>query len=164
MWQFFWAEEFDLIFLNSIAHFFLIFSLAQYSIRHFSCVALSFPWIRYQFHRYDLHTPPFSSEIQIPHIFIIFIVIKISFCRCDCVGILKERNVDVEHRFPDQTGTRNKKKSTRCRMVFRTTITNLDGTTEVLQVCSQQIVCSKYQANILHYCVHARHYSTTLKR
>ncbi|KAJ8952277.1 hypothetical protein NQ318_007445 [Aromia moschata] len=25
---------------------------------------------------------------------------------CDCVGILKERNVDVEHRFPDQLGNR----------------------------------------------------------
>lgn len=28
---------------------------------------------------------------------------------CDCVGILKERNVDVEHRFPDQIGSRSKK-------------------------------------------------------
>ncbi|KAK6622703.1 hypothetical protein RUM43_008545 [Polyplax serrata] len=62
---------------------------------------------------------------------------------CDCVGILKERNVDVEHRFPDQTGTRNKKKSTRCRMVFRTTIANNDGSTEVLQVCSHPIVCTQ---------------------
>jgi hypothetical protein len=63
--------------------------------------------------------------------------------RCDCVGILKERNVDVEHRFPDQSGSRNKKKSTRCRMVFRTTITHPDGTTEALQTTSQPIVCSK---------------------
>lgn len=89
---------------------------------------------------------------------------------CDCVGILKvrtkirlnkpfvldqkltyfivispqERNVDVEHRFPDQTtGPRSKKKSTRCRMVFRTQITHDDGTIETLQVCSQQIICSK---------------------
>lgn len=62
---------------------------------------------------------------------------------CDCVGILKERNVDVEHRFPDQHGSRNKKKSTRCRMVFRTTITHDDGNQETLQVCSQPIVCSK---------------------
>lgn len=65
-------------------------------------------------------------------------------CRCDCVGILKERNVDVEHRFPDQTTSRSKKKSTRCRMVFRATIVNDDGTPEVLQVTSQPIVCSKY--------------------
>lgn len=63
---------------------------------------------------------------------------------CDCVGILKERNVDVEHRFPDQLGSRSKKKSTRCRMIFRTTITHDDGTQETLQVCSQPIVCSKY--------------------
>lgn len=66
---------------------------------------------------------------------------------CDCVGILKERNVDVEHRFPQEAGVlqgRSKKKSTRCRMVFRTTITHPDGTTETLQVCSQPIVCSEY--------------------
>lgn len=63
---------------------------------------------------------------------------------CDCVGILKERNVDVEHRFPDQSGPRSKKKSTRCRMVFRTTITHDDGITETLQTTSQPIVCSKY--------------------
>ncbi|XP_030761123.1 nuclear factor of activated T-cells 5 isoform X2 [Sitophilus oryzae] len=62
---------------------------------------------------------------------------------CDCVGILKERNVDVEHRFPDQLGNRNKKKSTRCRMIFRTTITHDNGTTETLQVCSQPIVCTQ---------------------
>ena len=66
---------------------------------------------------------------------------------CDCVGILKERNVDVEHRFPQEAGVlqgRSKKKSTRCRMVFRTMITNDDGTTESLQVCSNPIVCSEW--------------------
>lgn len=63
---------------------------------------------------------------------------------CDCVGILKERNVDVEHRFPDQSSQRSKKKSTRCRMVFRTSITHEDGTTEQLQVCSQPIICSEW--------------------
>ncbi|XP_074095320.1 nuclear factor of activated T cells 3 isoform X2 [Cotesia typhae] len=65
---------------------------------------------------------------------------------CDCVGILKERNVDVEHRFPQAAGMlqgRSKKKSTRCRMVFRTSITLPDGTTETLQVCSQPIVCTQ---------------------
>nr|CAI5863768.1 unnamed protein product [Callosobruchus analis] len=62
---------------------------------------------------------------------------------CDCVGILKERNVDVEHRFPDQLGNRGKKKSTRCRMIFRTTITLDDGAQETLQVCSQPIVCTQ---------------------
>ncbi|KAF5300322.1 hypothetical protein FQA39_LY11179 [Lamprigera yunnana] len=62
---------------------------------------------------------------------------------CDCVGILKERNVDVEHRFPDQIGSRSKKKSTRCRMVFRTSITHDNGIIETLQVCSQPIVCTQ---------------------
>ncbi|XP_066138604.1 nuclear factor of activated T-cells 5 isoform X2 [Euwallacea fornicatus] len=62
---------------------------------------------------------------------------------CDCVGILKERNVDVEHRFPEQLGNRSKKKSTRCRMIFRTTITHDNGSTETLQVCSQPIVCTQ---------------------
>lgn len=62
---------------------------------------------------------------------------------CDCVGILKERNVDVEHRFPDQLGNRSKKKSTRCRMIFRTTITLDDGAQETLQACSQPIVCTQ---------------------
>ncbi|XP_057657150.1 uncharacterized protein LOC130894380 isoform X1 [Diorhabda carinulata] len=62
---------------------------------------------------------------------------------CDCVGILKERNVDVEHRFPDQLGNRPKKKSTKCRMIFRTTITLDDGNKETLQVCSQPIVCTQ---------------------
>ena len=82
---------------------------------------------------------------------------------CDCVGILKvfklynkhsfctnsllftqERNVDVEHRFPDHSGPRTKKKSTRCRMVFRTNLTLDDGSIETLQICSQQIICSKF--------------------
>ncbi|XKL63075.1 hypothetical protein PGB90_005439 [Kerria lacca] len=62
---------------------------------------------------------------------------------CDCVGILKERNVDVEHRFPEECSTRSKKKSTRCRMVFRTAITNDDGTTETLQIASQPIACTQ---------------------
>lgn len=70
---------------------------------------------------------------------------------CDCVGILKERNVDVEHRFPEQSGPRSKKKSTRCRMVFRTQITNDDGSIETLQVCSQQIICSEFLFEIFFF-------------
>ncbi|CAK1549590.1 unnamed protein product [Leptosia nina] len=71
---------------------------------------------------------------------------------CDCVGILKERNVDVEHRFGETLGTsgaagahaaRGKKKSTRCRMVFRTEIVDAAGRTETLQVCSTQIICTQ---------------------
>ncbi|XP_014360929.2 nuclear factor of activated T-cells 5 isoform X2 [Papilio machaon] len=73
---------------------------------------------------------------------------------CDCVGILKERNVDVEHRFGEALGggaggaggghsARGKKKSTRCRMVFRTDIVDANGRTETLQVCSTQIICTQ---------------------
>ncbi|VVD05563.1 unnamed protein product [Leptidea sinapis] len=70
---------------------------------------------------------------------------------CDCVGILKERNVDVEHRFGEVLGgaaagahaARGKKKSTRCRMVFRTEIMDAAGRTELLQVCSTQIICTQ---------------------
>ncbi|XP_036319262.1 uncharacterized protein LOC118733797 isoform X1 [Rhagoletis pomonella] len=62
---------------------------------------------------------------------------------CDCVGILKERNVDVEHRFPDHLAQKNKKKSTRCRMVFRTQLAHDDGTAEMLQVCSNPIICTQ---------------------
>ncbi|XP_023942960.2 uncharacterized protein LOC112049338 isoform X2 [Bicyclus anynana] len=67
---------------------------------------------------------------------------------CDCVGILKERNVDVEHRFGETLGgaahaARGKKKSTRCRMVFRTEILDAAGQPETLQVCSTQIICTQ---------------------
>lgn len=73
---------------------------------------------------------------------------------CDCVGILKERNVDVEHRFgetlssgaggaPGAHISRGKKKSTRCRMVFRVDIINAAGHPETLQVCSTQIICTQ---------------------
>ncbi|XP_075212257.1 nuclear factor of activated T cells 3 isoform X2 [Lycorma delicatula] len=62
---------------------------------------------------------------------------------CDCVGILKERNVDVEHRFPEESPGRSKKKSTRCRMAFRTIVTTDSGSRETLQVVSQPIVCTQ---------------------
>lgn len=69
---------------------------------------------------------------------------------CDCVGILKERNVDVELRFPEHHAARSKKKSTRCRMVFRANIRTSDSLTETLQACSLPIICSKsYQKSPL---------------
>ncbi|XP_039280636.1 nuclear factor of activated T-cells 5 [Nilaparvata lugens] len=66
---------------------------------------------------------------------------------CDCVGILKERNVDVEHRFPDGSPpTKNsRKKSTSVRMVFRTTIRLPDGSYETLQTTSDTIACTQPQ-------------------
>ncbi|CAG7725985.1 unnamed protein product [Allacma fusca] len=64
---------------------------------------------------------------------------------CDCVGILKERNVDVEQRFPfhHASATQSRKKSTKCRMIFRTTIINSLGQEETLQAASLPILCSQ---------------------
>lgn len=67
---------------------------------------------------------------------------------CDCVGILKERNVDVEHRLGKNnalasTVTRNKKKSTKCRMIFRTKINEECDYPETLQICSNIITCTQ---------------------
>ncbi|KAL7635213.1 UNVERIFIED_CONTAM: hypothetical protein RMT77_014200 [Armadillidium vulgare] len=61
---------------------------------------------------------------------------------CDCVGILKERNVDVEQRMKSFV-TRGKKKSTKCRLVFRTKVTLKSGVQEILQVVSQPISCTQ---------------------
>lgn len=67
---------------------------------------------------------------------------------CDCVGILKERNVDVEHRLGRNhtlaaSVTRNKKKSTKCRMVFRAKINEDSNLSEILQICSNTITCTQ---------------------
>ncbi|XP_054154235.1 nuclear factor of activated T-cells 5-like [Oppia nitens] len=67
----------------------------------------------------------------------------------DCVGILKERNVDVEQKLnqlKDRTDEQNcvtiatKKRSTRCRLVFRAQIPD---TNEILQVVSSPILCTQ---------------------
>jgi hypothetical protein len=63
---------------------------------------------------------------------------------CDCVGILKERFADVEARFPKHKNWKNsKKKSTKCRIVFRTTVENMRGELESLQVVSDIINCTQ---------------------
>ena len=63
---------------------------------------------------------------------------------CDCVGILKERFADVEQRFPKHKNWKtSKKKSTKCRMIFRTTIENSNGDTEVLTIVSDVINCTQ---------------------
>jgi len=63
---------------------------------------------------------------------------------CDCIGILKERYTDIESRFPKQTSWKNtKKKSTKCRMVFRAVVQNKSGQSETLQVVSDVINCSQ---------------------
>ena len=64
----------------------------------------------------------------------------------DCVGILKERNVDVEQKLTQYKNRSEKdelvtvptkKRSTRCRLVFRTQIPE---TNEILQVVSSPIL------------------------
>merc|ERR1719268_501130 len=63
---------------------------------------------------------------------------------CDCVGILKERFADVEARFPKHKNWKNsKKKSTKCRIVFRTAVENMRGELETLQVVSDVINCTQ---------------------
>ena len=67
---------------------------------------------------------------------------------CDCVGILKERNVDVEHRLGRNNSlatsvTRSKKKSTKCRMIFRAKINEETDFPEILQICSNIITCTQ---------------------
>jgi nuclear factor of activated T-cells 5 len=79
------------------------------------------------------------SSLLFPYFF------KILIYSCDCVGILKERNVDVEQRFPFHHAAQSRKKSTKCRMVYRTTIINSQGMEETLQLSSSPILCSKYQ-------------------
>ncbi|XP_040566086.1 uncharacterized protein NFAT [Lepeophtheirus salmonis] len=64
--------------------------------------------------------------------------------RCDCVGILKERYSDIESKIPAQKQRTNwKKKSTKCRMVFRIEFEEEDGSKETLQVVSDPISCSQ---------------------
>lgn len=62
---------------------------------------------------------------------------------CDCIGILKERNVDVEQRLPYFGMTRCKKRSTKCRMVFRVNIPLANGNYETLQITSSPILCTQ---------------------
>ncbi|XP_022236710.1 nuclear factor of activated T-cells, cytoplasmic 1-like [Limulus polyphemus] len=63
---------------------------------------------------------------------------------CDCLGILKERNADVEHRLTLLGGTcRSKRRTTRCRFIFCVQIPKSDGTFETLQEASSSIICSK---------------------
>ena len=63
---------------------------------------------------------------------------------CDCIGILKERFSDVEGRFPnDSAWKEEKRKSTHCRLVFKTTVETGLGNLETLQVVSDPINCTQ---------------------
>ncbi|XP_077983350.1 uncharacterized protein LOC144438185 isoform X5 [Glandiceps talaboti] len=59
----------------------------------------------------------------------------------DCVGIMKLRNADVEHKGLGVP--RSKKRSTRARLVFRVNIPKSDGTYRTLQIASNQISCTQ---------------------
>ncbi|XP_078607791.1 uncharacterized protein LOC144879838 isoform X2 [Branchiostoma floridae x Branchiostoma japonicum] len=58
----------------------------------------------------------------------------------DCVGILKLRNADVEARIGL---ARSKRRSTRCRLVFRVHIPREDGSLLTLQCHSTPIICTQ---------------------
>ncbi|KAK3576363.1 hypothetical protein CHS0354_018911 [Potamilus streckersoni] len=58
----------------------------------------------------------------------------------DCVGILKLRNADVEQRIGI---AKAKKKSTKARLIFRTTFQKPDGSSITLQVASSTILCTQ---------------------
>ncbi|KAF2363668.1 Rel domain (RHD) DNA-binding domain, partial [Trinorchestia longiramus] len=68
---------------------------------------------------------------------------------CDCVGILKERCVDVEHRRKNKsnggssTSSGKSRKTTKCRLVFRAIVQLANGATEILQIASQPISCTQ---------------------
>ncbi|XP_022252837.1 uncharacterized protein LOC106468765 isoform X2 [Limulus polyphemus] len=65
---------------------------------------------------------------------------------CDFIGILKERNVDVEKRFgllSKEKLSCCKKRSTNCRLVFRAIIPSSCGSVEILQVSSKPILCTQ---------------------
>ncbi|XP_070574832.1 nuclear factor of activated T-cells 5-like isoform X6 [Ptychodera flava] len=59
----------------------------------------------------------------------------------DCVGIMKLRNADVEHKGVELP--RSKKRSTRARLVFRVNLPKPDGTYRTLQVASTPISCTQ---------------------
>ncbi|CAB3367525.1 Hypothetical predicted protein [Cloeon dipterum] len=77
-------------------------------------------------------------------------VLELTFCKenqftviCDCVGILKQRNVDVAQRVENSGAQKSRKKNTRCRLVFRTRVELPNGMTETLQVMSNSIACTQ---------------------
>jgi hypothetical protein len=66
---------------------------------------------------------------------------------CDCVGILKERHSDIEGKMSKQKLRTNwKKKSTKCRMVFRAEVELVSGKTEILQ---ESVLCVSVSAELI---------------
>lgn len=71
------------------------------------------------------------------------ILLMVVCSSCDCVGILKERYVDVEQRQGEQHMSSKSHKTTKCRLVFRAVVQMADGLAQILQIASQPISCSK---------------------
>ena len=61
---------------------------------------------------------------------------------CDCVGILKERHSDIEGKVPPNKRVNWKKKTTKCRIVFRTEV-EINGKVEILQAVTDTISCTQ---------------------
>ena len=68
-------------------------------------------------------------------------------CRIDCIGILKLRNTDVERRIG--LVKNKKKKSTKCRLIYRVNLLQADGTPITLQTVSTVIACSELSPLLL---------------
>lgn len=63
---------------------------------------------------------------------------------CDCVGILKERHSDIEGKVPPNKRVNWKKKTTKCRIVFRVELEFDDGRpNEILQAVTDTISCTQ---------------------
>ena len=62
---------------------------------------------------------------------------------CDCVGILKERHSDIEGKVPVNKRVNWKKKTTKCRLVYRVDIELDDGSHEILQIVTETISCTQ---------------------
>lgn len=62
---------------------------------------------------------------------------------CDCVGILKERHSDIEGKVPPNKRVNWKKKTTKCRIVFRVELEFDDGHAEILQAVTDTISCTQ---------------------
>ena len=62
---------------------------------------------------------------------------------CDCVGILKERHSDIEVKVPTNKRLNWKKKTTKCRLVYRVDVELDDGSHEVLQIVTDTISCTQ---------------------
>ena len=67
---------------------------------------------------------------------------------CDCVGILKERHSDIEGKIPPNRRVNWKKKTTKCRLVYRTEIENSKGQREILQIVTETICCTQLPGRV----------------